>query len=222
MVEQRVDCLKNKLQEAEEHLRNMCQSAPQWLEQHGLIPDWFREDVPVLEYKRSALMDIETHLDDYITDNYWFSSNFNADRERLQKAFDQSAREHGARLKELLQRACKPTKKNLQANADCLNSLLQLMQVTLANLDSVKQQECQLKELHETELKRMDDSRKLASHFESRLNQAFVEELRKTVKRRTTIRIQRSAFTDYCMPECCHPRLIVCTKEENFDASVRY
>lgn len=180
MGEQRVSWLKKKLEEAEQYQRQMCQNAPQWLEQNGLIPDWCSEDVPVPEYKRAALMAIETCLDDYSLDKYWFSSNFNADRESLQKALDQSASEHGTRLKALLNTALQTNEKRLQADADDMASLRRLMQVSLTNLHSIEQQELQLKEQHETEVKHMDDSRKLASHFESRLNESFVQELRAT------------------------------------------
>lgn len=178
--EQRVSWLKKKLEEAEQYQRQMCQNAPQWLEQNGLIPDWCREDAPVLEYKRAALMAIEACLDDYNLDKYWFSSNFVVDRESLQKALDQSASEHCTRLKALLDTALQANEKSLQANADDLASQRRLMQVSLANLYSVEQQERQLQDQHAAELQRMEDSRKLASHFESRLNEAFVQELRAT------------------------------------------
>lgn len=180
MGEERVSWLKKRLEEAEQYQRQMCQNAPQWLEQNGLIPDWCPENVPVLEYKRTELMAIETYLDDYSLDKYWLSSNFNLDRENLQKALNQSASEHGKRLKALLNTALQTNEKSLKTSSDDLASQRWLMEVSLANLRSVAQQELQLKDQHAIELKRMEDSAKLVSHFEARLNEAFVQELRAT------------------------------------------
>ena len=44
----------------------------------------------------------------------------------------------------------------------------------------LEQEGDELRERHDHELERMEHSRELASHFESRLNAAFVQELRTT------------------------------------------
>ncbi len=177
---ERVSWLKGRLQEGEQYQRDVCQRAPSWLEAAGLIPEWCSEDVPVLEYRRAPLMSIETCLDGYSLDKYWLSSSFESDRDSLQQALDKTASEHGSRLKLMLGAALQARGNSLQASVDDLASQRLLMDTSLARLQMLEQQKGELREMHAHELQRMEDSRELASHFESRLNAAFVQELRET------------------------------------------
>lgn len=177
---ERVSWLKGQLQEGEESQRDACAQAAGWLESAGAVPEWCREDVPVLNYQRAPLMSIESRLDGYSTDGYWFSSNFDSDRDSVQRALDQAASEHGSRLQSGLDKALQERGKSLQHSREQLDSQQLLMDISLSRLQSLEAEREELHAMHDHELQRMEDSRELASHFESRLNAAFVQELRAT------------------------------------------
>lgn len=177
---ERVSWLQERLQEGEQYQRDVCQRPLDWLEAAGVIPEWCSEDVPVLEYWRVPLMDIEKCLDSYIFDKYWLSSSFDSDCDKLQRALDQVANELGARLKSALEKTLLACKEGLQEENNQLLSQRLLMETSLTRLQWLEQEGDELRERHDHELERMEHSRELASHFESRLNAAFVQELRTT------------------------------------------
>lgn len=174
---ERVSWLQERLQEGEQYQRDVCQRPLDWLEAAGVIPEWCSEDVPVLEYWRVPLMDIEECLDSYIFDKYWLSSSFDSDCDKLQRALDQVANELGARLKSALEKTLLACKEGLQEENNQLLSQRLLMETSLTRLQWLEQEGDELRERHDHELERMEHSRELASDFESRLNAAFVQEL---------------------------------------------
>lgn len=177
---ERVSWLKEQMQEGEQYQRDACAKASGRMEAIGVVPEWCREDVPSLVYQREPLMEIESRLDGYHQDKYWFSSNFRSDRDSLQRAFDKAASEHGARLQSALEKALQTRELALQEESNQLLSKRLLMNTSLSRLLALETEREGVRAMHDHELQRMKGSRELVSHFESRLNAAFVQELRAT------------------------------------------
>ena len=172
--------LEQQLQAGEQAQRTACMKVADQLVQDGVLQGMNELNVPVLGYQRGPLMWIESRLDGYSLDSYWSSSNFRSDRSSVQQALDTAAREHGGRLRSMLSRSLLEHERHLQAESDDLASRCRLMDASVDRLQALEHERQELQQQYAHDLQRMEASRELASHFESRVNAAFLQELRAT------------------------------------------
>ncbi|MCY1364617.1 hypothetical protein D9M69_514300 [compost metagenome] len=126
-------------------------------------------------------MEIDSHLDSYVLDGYWWSSsNFNEDCASLQMALRLNAKDHGERLKAATNRALQERKRALQADEKSLQSRRTVLRSYLERLQGFERENQQICATHMGDLQEMEGALGMASRFESQLNTAFMEELRRT------------------------------------------
>lgn len=180
---EKVSWLQEQLGNCERLQRKACSQVASRLVDEGVLPEWFKEYVPAIDYQRKFLMEIDAHLDSYALDGYWWSSsNFNEDRNNLQKALRLNARDHGARINSATSRALQERKRALQAEGKSLQSRGTVLQSYLERLRELEREHRCLCAKHLDDLQEMEGALGMASHFEAQLNMAFMEELRRTQK----------------------------------------
>lgn len=178
---EKVSWLQSELQRCEAEQRKACSWVAQRLVDKGIVPEWCADDVPTIDYRRTHLMEIESRLDGYVVDDYWWSSsNFNEDRDSLLRALRLAAKDHGQRLKSGAQHALQERKQSLRLACDGLQSQCYVLQSYLDRLHALEREREDMYAEHAYELQKMEDSQRMASRFESQLNSAFLSELRKT------------------------------------------
>lgn len=179
-VKETVPWLREQLELCEGAQRAACSQVARRLVEMELLPEWFEDDVPTLSYQRNCLMDIESHLDAYVFDDYWISSNFNEDRDRLLKALRRVADDHGERLRSATSRALQERMRSLKVDCDELHKQRIVLQFHLERLKALASERSISYVKYVSDLQEMEGSLGMASRFESQLNAAFLSELRKT------------------------------------------
>jgi len=178
---EKVSWLQEQLENCEQLQRKACIQAASLLFDKGVLPSWLKDEVPVIEYQRKALLDIDSHLSSYVLDGYWWSSsNFDEDRNSLQKALRLNAREHGERIQSATKRALHERKRALLADYKNLKSHCIVLQSYLESLQALEREYRCICAEYADDLQEMDRALGMASSFESQLNAAFMEELRST------------------------------------------
>lgn len=176
---EKVSWLQGELQRCEMEQRQECSRLARRLVERGLVPEGAADEVPIIDYKRKHLMEIESRLDDYVLDGYWSSSSFNADRDSLVQALEQSARDHGRRFKSDVTRALQERTKALNLVCAGLDSQRTVLRSYLKRLHALADEREALHVESMNELKAMEGALGMAARFESQLNGAFLDELRK-------------------------------------------
>lgn len=177
---EKVSWLQEQLGNCERVQRKACSQVASRLVDAGVLPEWFKDYVPTIDYQRKCLMEIDSHLDSYALDGYWWSSsNFNEDRNNLQKALRLNARDHGERIKSATNRALQERKRALQADGKSLQSRCTVLQSYLERLQELEREHRCICAKHVDDLKEMEGALGMASRFEARLNTAFMDELLK-------------------------------------------
>ena len=179
-VSEKVSSLKSELSRCEIAQRKACTNYTTQLIIAGKMPEWCADYLPVINYQRTHLMNIEMRLDAYDLDVYWFSSSYKKDRELLQGALHKGAKDLGDALKysvmELLQAGIKSFK---SAETD-LKLKRNILIIFLEKLKKIEQEREATYSEYACQFEILEDSQHIASHFESTLNSAFLEELNKT------------------------------------------
>ncbi|HFH2958015.1 hypothetical protein [Pseudomonas aeruginosa] len=178
---EKVSWLKEQLDDCERQQRKLCKELASKLVEEGLLPEWCADYAPAISYNRAHLMDIESHLDSYLVDSYWWSSsNFKDDRNSLQRAFRNNADALGERLEQALEHALKERDKALKADDKALKfkyNDVNRFQGKLEALEDEYRRNCVRLEEKKTEMQGLLG---MANRFEEKLNAAFLTELRKT------------------------------------------
>ncbi|MDT4797061.1 hypothetical protein FQZ97_296600 [compost metagenome] len=178
---EKVSWLKEQLESCENLQRKACGEVAGRLVKAGVLLEWLKDYVPTIEYQRTCLMEIDSHLDSYVLDGYWWSSsNFNEDCASLQMALRLNAKDHGERLKAATNRALQERKRALQADEKSLQSRRTVLRSYLERLQGFERENQQICATHMGDLQEMEGALGMASRFESQLNTAFMEELRRT------------------------------------------
>lgn len=179
---QKVSWLQEQLGNCERLQRKVCSQVASRLVDAGVLPEWFQDYAPAIDYQRKLLMEIEAHLDSYAWDRYWSSSNFNEDRINLQKALSLNAEYHGVLSSSATSRALQDRKRALQAEVKSLQSRGTVLQSYLERLSELEREHRCLCAKHLDDLQEMARALGMASRFEAQLNMAFMEELRRAQK----------------------------------------
>lgn len=179
--EEKVSWLKEQLDDCERQQRKRCNDLARELIEKRLLPEWCVDYAPSISYKRDNLMDIESHLDSYLIDSYWWSSsNFNDDRISLQRAFRSNADALGERLKQALEQVLKERDKALKVEANALHLKSHVVNQFQSKLTALEYEyRCACTQLADKKTE-MQGLLGMANRFEEKLNAAFLTELRKT------------------------------------------
>ena len=180
-LSQKVNSLKCELKRCEEAQRDSCRSLASQLLAARKVPNWCADYIPILDFQRTHLMAIESILDGYVVDSYWWSSeNFNKDREHLQKALDIGAESHGHRLQSVVKTLLLEKISTLASSENDLKSQRYILNSFLSKLEKIEQERQDMCSTNSFQLEKMEDSQNIVSRFESMLNSAFLDELKKT------------------------------------------